>query len=171
MQNPSQPRNFTLQVTEECVEVLNVDKSNFTKNLVLTSKFKVKQLHRPRTQCYTEGDYLLQAIFKDTERLEVNFYRVDNGMTLIEVGSELKEAMQAAINPEALNWLMEYDFIHKQIRKSLETTKLCAMDEIHIDQMNRLFRGLAVPRTLIKCATHHLYTGLPEDLFSNVKVF
>ena len=171
MANPSQ-KDLTLLATNECVEVFNVDKSNFTKNLVLTNGFKVKQLHQPRTQCYAEGDYLLVAEFKDTTtEVDVNFYRVDPNMILTPVGQELKDAMQAAMSPDILKWLLERDFVHKQILSSLQATKNCYVYEKHMAEFNSLFRGLPVPRFLLKCTTHHLYTGLPENLFSDVKVF
>lgn len=170
MSNPSQ-KDLTLLTTNECVEVFNVDKSNFTKSIVLTSSFAVKQLHRPRTQCYVEGDYLLTAEFKDDAEVDVNFYRVDPNMILTPVGQELKDAMQCAMVPEILTWLLDHDFVHKQILSSLQTTKNCYVYEKNMAEMNVLFRGLAVPRFLLKCTTHHLYAGLPETLFSDVKVF
>lgn len=170
MPNPSQ-QDLTLITTDVCVEVLNVDKSNFTKNIVLTNGFKVKQLHRPRTQCYAEGDYLLVAKFLDDAGMDVEFYRVDPNMILTPVGQELRDAMQAAMSPDVLKWLLEHDFVHRQIINSLVPTKNCYVYEKHMAEFNALFRGLPVPRFLLKCTTHHLYAGLPENLFSDVKVF
>lgn len=165
----NQPQtDIVLHQSTTQLEVLNVDKTLQIKSIVLTNNFKVKQLNRPRTQIAEVGDYVLRFFHENKESV---FLKTEEDMILTQVGDELRVAMLGAIKDEVFDWLEESDFTHKELKPSLRTTKLCKVHEQYIDEINRLFRGNAVPRHLMNCILHHRYTGLPTNLYTDVKSF
>lgn len=149
------------------ITIRNVNPQDFTKSVVLQHNFKVKQLHSTTTQLAEEGDYIVEWV-KITNTL--SYMRVtEDG--IIVVGEELRIAMEAAIKPPVLEWLLDNDLTHKEMSKSLRTTAMPKLHEVYIEQLHGLFRSDKIPSSILNCATHHRYTGLPENLYSNIQVF
>lgn len=149
------------------ITIRNVNPQENTKAVVLQSNFKVKQLHSNTTQLAEEGDYIVEWV-KITNTLA--YSRVtEEGKVL--VGDELRTAMEAGVKSPVLEWLLDGDLTHKEMPKSLRTTAMPKLHEIYIEQLHGLFRSDKIPSSLLNCATHHRYIGLPKELYTNLLAF